>query len=560
MNESNTLVQNPSKCQFCLESDIQWICLNCDLFLCPVCNKRIHSIGKICQNHEIISLTDLDTDIEAASRRKVDLQNMICDIHPDQKCVMYCVGCNLPICLKCSYEMHQDHKLSDLTETYMNKFSKIKNLKLTADEDFTFFNHEVMTHKNKMNDTKKEYESVKSAILKREEEVKDAVAKHRQKLIDELDKMFKPSEDKIMDVILEVRGKTGEVEKARDSYKSILMSHQAADILETTDSVKIKTPEKHVNIIPVTLTKFQPGYSLDSRMNDVFGNVYGIPEHNLVNTFQTCIKSVIAIVSCGTNEKLIGSYASEKLQRVKIEREAILVIKEENIKVYDMSMMRNGDLVISSWDNELRIYSKDGNFKAFKTFSSLLTWGIHVNKCDEILVGLTEPGFIDVTTNSIRKVVVLNQSGEIKHTYEYDKNDQRLFTGPFRIVTLSGIICIIDRFNNSGEGRVVAINNEGCLQWVYPGDGQIHESKDKFYPRGIAVTSINMVLVSDNKNHSIHVLNTYGQITVRHQLITLGIEFPFSLYFDRDRLLWVGCSLRETVESNRNAKIYVLQL
>lgn len=67
------------------------------------------------------------------------------------------------------------------------------------------------------------------------------------------------------------------------------------------------------------------------------------------------------------------------------------------------------------------------------------------------------------TEDSVRRVVVINQDSEIRNRYEYDKDNQRLFTEPWRIVILDDNIYIIDFVNKQQEGKVMALHNWGQL-------------------------------------------------------------------------------------------------
>lgn len=112
---------------------------------------------------------------------------------------------------------------------------------------------------------------------------------------------------------------------------------------------------------------------------------------------------------------------------MEIKDERMNLVKEEDIRVSDMSLTNDGDYLISSYDNYLRLYMKDGSLTPFKDFSPLATSSVHVNEQKEILVGHGESESIHIEPDSIRRIVVLNQTGEIVHTYEYDKNNETIY-------------------------------------------------------------------------------------------------------------------------------------
>ncbi|XP_071177652.1 uncharacterized protein [Mytilus edulis] len=119
--------QTLTVCQFCDESpEIKWKCVNCELFLCQLCNSKIHRKIKGSSDYEIINIKDFGMEDFATSVRKVDLENMVCTKHSKQKCFAYCNICRVPACLKC---LNQTHKLRDykaLDEMYNNIISEMK--------------------------------------------------------------------------------------------------------------------------------------------------------------------------------------------------------------------------------------------------------------------------------------------------------------------------------------------------------------------------------------------------------------------------------------------------
>lgn len=153
------------------------------------------------------------------------------------------------------------------------------------------------------------------------------------------------------------------------------------------------------------------------------------------------------------------------------------------------------------------MYSIDKLFKPFKSFSPLKTISVHVSQNNEILVVLTEcyPLTFPASKDSVRRVVIINQNGDKQHSYEYDEDNQRLFTEPWRIITLNNNINIIDSLSDQWEGRVIVIDYGGQLLWTY-NDCDNYVNKGKFYPTDITETSTDMILVSYIFNYAIHML------------------------------------------------------
>ena len=119
--------QKMSFCQFCEELymfAIRWKCINCNLFFCQLCNKRIHSKCKSSTDHEVINLNDCGREEAIQTTRKVDLRRLTCAQHSDEICLLHCKTCNRPVCSDCLTGYHQNHQYSKLDIVYQ------KNLKV----------------------------------------------------------------------------------------------------------------------------------------------------------------------------------------------------------------------------------------------------------------------------------------------------------------------------------------------------------------------------------------------------------------------------------------------
>lgn len=139
---------------------------------------------------------------------------------------------------------------------------------------------------------------------------------------------------------------------------------------------------------------------------------------------------------------------------------------------------------------------------------SFIWISVHVTESNQIMVGLTDsiPASPVSTDDSVRKIVVLNQNSDIQHTYEYDLNDQKLFTWPIKIIAFTDNICVIDVLNEDMTGRVLVFDYRGQTQWAYTGG-----DNSNFCPSNM-VKIDNMILVSDSLNDTVHVLSLAGDV------------------------------------------------
>lgn len=146
----------------------------------------------------------------------------------------------------------------------------------------------------------------------------------------------------------------------------------------------------------------------------------------------------------------------------------------------------------------------------------MIPLGIHFTKQNEVIVGVRERGDVNynITDNSCRKIIIFGMDGEQKQSFEYDKHKKRLFTFPAKIKSVNRDILVLDK-TSFKTGKVVVLNREGQIKWIYLGNPQINSGDNKFNPTDIVTTSVGLVIVSDVINHALHVLSGVGDVYVR---------------------------------------------
>ena len=353
--------QNFAVCQFCEEStDIKWKCINCDLFLCQLCNSSIHTKSESLAEHTRINLNECGTEVATDAIRKVDLQKLPCSDHNEHKCVVYCTDCERPICSQCLVKSHKNHEFGELQEIYKDKISDIKNFKFKIDSDLPFFQNEIEKLKNMLSNGEKEFIENRTKVLQQEKEIKETVTKYTQELVQELETQWKQSEDQIKKELIEIRRYKNELETKKYNLDQALMSHKAFDIFTTSTSIDRTLPPKFPTGVKLCRSKFVPGEISYQGRSIMLGYIYNVPEIELVKTYQTELESVGNLL-LKDNTAFISSWNDEKLQKVKCENNKTKVESEVKIKVHNMAMMSNGNIIISTSTGDLMIYSQ-GNF------------------------------------------------------------------------------------------------------------------------------------------------------------------------------------------------------
>ncbi|CAG2201039.1 unnamed protein product [Mytilus edulis] len=278
---------------------------------------------------------------------------------------------------------------------------------------------------------------------------------------------------------------------------------------------------------------------------------------------------------------IIASYKDEILQSIQFEKSEIKVEQEiSKTKVFDMDIMPNGDILLSVEECELKLLKENeiAEHAPFHSFSPLKTFGVHINRENEIIVGISA-GFPTEKDEVSKpgKIVVLNSKGSIKRKHEFEQDEYRnqLCVCPTRIVTNSeNTICFIDIFKKAyygdgydkkinNKGRIVGIDQEGKVKWIYHGTG--HQQSSSIYflcPKDIAViNSAGCILIYDapiKHFQTFHIISQDGSAiaysdlrltNLGHKLDDLG-----SLAIDKDQKLYVGSD-----ETYRSAKIHIFE-
>ncbi|XP_063424038.1 uncharacterized protein LOC134707864 [Mytilus trossulus] len=554
------IAQTSTVCQFCEESpEIKWKCVNCELFLCNLCCSKIHSKSKVSMEHEIVNLKDFGTEIFFMSVRKVDLDNMECTTHTKRKCIVYCKDCQSPACSKCLTETHKMHDYNAIDEVYSDIISRIRELLHKFESNHQSLNIETDKLQKQLEDGDKNFQETREIILQTERELKDAISKYTNNLLQELEAKWKPLENVIMKELSSLRTNADVLETRKKNLNQVLQSRHVEDIFSAGQTLYESLPNYSIKKIEPFNARFIPSNQHVTKGSQMIGYLYTVPEFELLDTYQSIYKSVTNILFSSDKTALIGSFNCQKLQNVQFENHCMKMKKVVNMKVYDMAKTMDGNILISAEEFDLKIYNKDKKLMKFMSFAPLKTIGLHVTKDNKIIVGLVKNLMIPVPTDCIRKLVVMNSDGDIQHSIEYDRDHQRLLTYPHRINSINDKIVVVDVINKEFEGRVVMLDHGGQLHWTFNGCKTINSDQIKFYPGDVAVTSTDMILVTDCENHLIHALNSVGEAIFYKEVKSLGIELPLSLSIDNNDVLWIGCNTC-TEDTNSTANIMYVKL
>ncbi|CAG2222102.1 unnamed protein product [Mytilus edulis] len=136
----------------------------------------------------------------------------------------------------------------------------------------------------------------------------------------------------------------------------------------------------------------------------------GCPGFKLVKTYETSLRGFTKILPLNNNQAIISCWKDEVLQKVSFGKHNMTVeTNYPKIKVDDIAVMKNGDILLSKQESELKLLCEKGAIESFHSFSPFKTFGIHVNNENDIVVGLASS-----SDGGDGKIVVLDSNGIVK--------------------------------------------------------------------------------------------------------------------------------------------------
>ncbi|XP_076087596.1 uncharacterized protein LOC143058021 [Mytilus galloprovincialis] len=537
-------------CQFCeISNEPKYKCVNCDLILCEGCKIKIHTKIKKTEVHQVLDLKEFSNLGASETIRHLDLKDIQCSIHNAEQCIIYCEDCKILLCAVCLLESHQTHTLAKIAEVYHKKVKELQELDSEIHQELPFYTDlekELKKMKSVEND---QYNEIKQRILKKESELKEIITKQRENLITELDKLWKPREEEISTQLKETVEKCDVLTRNKTHIEETFQSHNATAIFTASGKLDNDLPTRPVNTISEQKLLFSETRNLENT-KEVFGSVLIGPECKITGSFTLDIeKSIYRIQTLENNTNILCLYNKSTIKSFEFKDSKCIttsIANDTEVDIIDWTKTQDNKsfftVIGSSEIKCLSTFTSDSKIGTFMSISPLYARGIHATNMTNknILVGFKDQGNnFPLQAESRRGILVYDYNCRHMRTYEYDTNNQRLFTLPGVITTnINEDICVID-ITNKWEGRVVVLGKYGNLKWTYNGHPTIN-SKNNFNPWDIVTTSKGLILVSDYANNAVHMLSMEGcLVTCLNE--SHGIERPSCLNINQSSQLQIGC-------------------
>jgi len=189
MKELSTVESKPSPCEACTGDEVSEkkaaavYCVECQQKLCQTC-KQDHKKFKGTSRHSVVNTGDKfekETFLEALPAN--------CDRHTGKRLKIYCLECELAICMMCYVKAHNSHKCSDVKEVA----GEFRN-QMASDVEKTTVGAEKCREmlkglEKEKNDFSKQVAKVGIEISEKAEQLKQMIDVYKEKLMNELSSM-----------------------------------------------------------------------------------------------------------------------------------------------------------------------------------------------------------------------------------------------------------------------------------------------------------------------------------------------------------------------------------
>ena len=449
-------------CDNCTTANATGYCKDCSRFFCQKCID-IHKVWPPFANHQMMDLSAVAASASQLPSAKQEA-TPTCSSHREPL-VIFCETCDEVICQHCTVRIHRDHEYDLVNDSYPKHCQKLKEY--------------LSPVKGKMEDVKK----VLSKIAKREDEIRErgeGVLEEIHEMVEEMMNVLRESERKLSEEAKRVTDAKLEVlsGQAKSAQISLSLLEHIEDYVE--ESVKTGTPQE------VLGSKKQ----MMERMSEVTTqiNVEELePKEKADFVLSKDIKSLhhigdIVTYSCTAPQqckvKKIGGIIPGKVASFSLSMEApnssLASVPVSSLKCSLVPVGKGGkpiDTTVTTTSTHPAVY---------RIHCNPSTSGTHTAKVQVYDVELEDTSLVIPLNPYLDNITPVRTITELKYSWGVAISDD----GHVIVAEYNGdFVTILD---NEGK-KVKSFGRKG-------GSGNVQFS----YPRGVAITPDNFILVSDN--------------------------------------------------------------
>lgn len=539
-------------CELC-ENSTKQFCNSCQVRLCVDCvSKHVNMV------------TSLPHDIVLFQNRKLQLTFDECQIHLDEKCLLHCRTCDIPVCVMCIVGPHKTHSLERAAEIFEGKKREIEKDNETIKTDF------IETLKKKSEFVEKQIQTMFTKYSSLEDEIeKERKTWHRgvDTIFDRVDTVVYSQREKDVALLVThqdiINNAISDFENKLRQNVDLLKSTKVSAVNSYTSNL-ITKKQTHADVyanIPVLKknSKDDDGLSIE-----IGGSKYCLTqtlmnssliqrplqtpsktlltEVEMISSISTKLKDLRSVACVGTDEAWISS------------QDCVNEIMRYNISGFLLKMDMRKCVVTDITVNRLlkELIFTDGASKTINVFNNLGVerlakiskgWypkGVCLMSSGDILVSLE-------STDEMHNKIVQYRDGVVTAEIYKDTNGKCIYKAGKHMLYVAennnGDICASDQ----NAGQVVVVTNFGEVRFRYDGKAAKRAEsfslfkigkRKAFDPQDIVTDCVGYIIVADSENHCIHVLDQNGQFL--KCLDGPGMVNPGGLCIDEVGRLWVA--------------------
>ncbi|XP_063410016.1 uncharacterized protein LOC134693211 [Mytilus trossulus] len=275
--------------------------------------------------------------------------------------------------------------------------------------------------------------------------------------------------------------------------------------------------------------------------------------------YTTDLNNIHYIAVCSDGTMWMEDGTRSKLQHVKLREIRTEVITSLSTRIYGMAKTHSNNILVVTETKLQLINTMTGEITDSRyDVKPLIPTSIHVTSDHRVIIGARSGGKAFPVTGR-RVVIVMDQDGKQLKEYEHDNHNKPLFTYPVSVTcTSTGNICVVDGLDYDDRGRVVVLSPGGDILGTYTGHPDVNTEEKPFTPVGILTTPLDNIIVTEARNHLLHILSDQGQSITYYNLRDIGILRPYSLALSSSGTIFIGCVSKSGSPDTTKAKLYEL--
>ncbi|CAG2220608.1 unnamed protein product [Mytilus edulis] len=295
------------------------------------------------------------------------------------------------------------------------------------------------------------------------------------------------------------------------------------------ESIEQSTSPKSFNI---KTQQYVPNYKIQTKSKTVEMEI----QFEIKSKYDVDMSFINSITSDKDGNIWIAD-GGKQIQQLQL-KEGVKITNSIKIEIRDPEIRCLNNKVLLASSRHIFQLASDKESKVFKDLSPNAPYTLHVTD-NQIIVGMECSSMTDKEETPI--IIRLGFDGEIIQFYK-NHGRQLLTRDVVRCCTTANDddICYIDSIYKGGfKGDVVFISRDGIIQWKYKGNSLINSDEHFFAPVEVLSTKSNNLIISDIKQHALHVVTAKGELVTILDLELMGLEKPGVMTIDVSGTLWI---------------------